>query len=483
MIRSGLIFLFLLFITCGSLKAQYGDSFPIGKRRMNIPAFNKQIEELLLQSGVPALSLAIIDNNQVVFYHNYGYKNKKTGEKVDENTLFEACSLSKQFLVFLAHKMVDEGKLDLDKPVYQYLKFDLLEYDPRYKLITSRMILNHSSGLENWARENNPDKLEIISNPGDHYTYSGEGYNYLARVMALLLGETEEVYFDKLVFNPLQLHHTYSHFTADGKFPADYAVGHTKLDQKVEKWINSTPIPSSAINTTAEDYAKLVIGTFDQKHLSEKSIKDILAPETKLEIDGNYKYYWGSGYGIQYSPQDTIVFQSGSNDGFKSWVNYSVVNKSGLVYFTNSDLGMSIGNKLNEITLNTKSPIEKMADLDYQSDILVLLNIYKTRSAEAMFAGIDSLLNKRPVSVETLNILGWIIAGENKVITENIFKKNIKIHPNAAAAYANLGNLYMQQKDYSSAIKCLTQCKTLDPLYENADAMIRECQQRSAEIN
>ena len=76
---------------------------------------------MMADVGIPGASLAIIENDKIIFNQGYGYKNMKEMSSVDKKTIFEGCSLSKSFLVFAAFKLVEEGKLDLDKPMYEYL--------------------------------------------------------------------------------------------------------------------------------------------------------------------------------------------------------------------------------------------------------------------------------------------------------------------------------------------------------------------------
>ena len=108
------------------------------------------------------LSLALIDNNEVVYYNAYGQKECNKNKKVNKRTVFNGASLTKTYLLYTVLKLADERKIDLDKPVYQYLEYPRLEHDERYKLITARMLLNHSSGIENWQDRNDPKKLEIL---------------------------------------------------------------------------------------------------------------------------------------------------------------------------------------------------------------------------------------------------------------------------------------------------------------------------------
>lgn len=108
-------------------------------------------------------------------------------------------------------KYVEEGKLDLDKPLYHYMAYPDISYDERYKKITARMVLSHRSGFPNW-REDEADKmLNIKLEPGTQYLYSGEGYQYLAMVLKHMEGTNWnglEAAFQKKIAKPLGLTHT-----------------------------------------------------------------------------------------------------------------------------------------------------------------------------------------------------------------------------------------------------------------------------------
>src|SRR5579859_2119893 len=224
-----------------------------------IRAMNDSIRKMMQDVGVPALSLAVIKDNRIAYFHTYGYKHLDNKGPANRRTLFQAGSLTKSFLVFTVYKLVDEGLLDLDKPMYQYLEYEPLQHDPRYKLITPRMILSHSSGIENWKSDNNPDTLEIVSNPGERYVYSGEGYVYLSKVVELILHKRYEDYINEMVIRPLRLKRSFSHFSANGEHPRNYAFGHGDFGKEFKKEKLTVPDPAGSMQITARDYAKLLI--------------------------------------------------------------------------------------------------------------------------------------------------------------------------------------------------------------------------------
>jgi CubicO group peptidase (beta-lactamase class C family) len=477
----------ILFISGNGLpvvKAQQPGFFITNGRSINISSFNAEVKKVMKEVGVPGLSLAVIDNGQIAFYNAYGVKQLGTGEKVNGETIFEAASLSKPFLLYVIYKLVDDGKLDLDKPMYQYLPYRPLEHDPRYRLITPRMILHHSSGIENWRWMNNSDTLEILSDPGKKFVYSGEGYNYLAEVVALILKRSNKQYMEEMVFKPLGLHRTYASYSQDGRFPSNYATGHNGLGKEQKKWKNTEPVPSSAINTTAKDYAKLIISIFDGHHLSNDRIRDILEPAIKLKsLDTATYVTYGAGFEVQYSPEDTIVSHAGNNVGYKAYVYYSVVRKNGIVIFTNSDRGRTLIRKLDEMSVNANI-IELGSEYreDYPGYVETLLNTYRQKGADSMFLEIENIKrqNAGKIPNSTLTELGLVFLDESKTIARRILEEEIQLYPASVAAYELLGQLNMEQKEFEQAYRNLSRAKELTPSSQDAEieAEIETCKRR-----
>jgi len=176
--------LIILFSTCYSQhKIKNFKAFDVPTDSINI--FLKTRMDSL---NIPGLSIAIINDSKVVYHQTFGYANLKEKKPVTNKTIFEGASMSKSVFAFFVMKYVEEGKLDLDKPLYQYLSYPDIEYDERYKKITARMVLSHRSGFPNWRENEKDKKLKIKFEPGTAYEYSGEGYQYLAMVLKHIEG-------------------------------------------------------------------------------------------------------------------------------------------------------------------------------------------------------------------------------------------------------------------------------------------------------
>lgn len=455
---------------------QSSQYFKTAGRKVNINAFNAEVNRMMEEVGIPGVSLAVIENNKVAFYHTYGYKQSGQPAAVNDETLFEACSLSKNFMLFMVYQLVDQHKLDLDKPMYQYLEYERLKHDARYRLITPRMILGHCSGIENWKSDFNPDTLDIVSNPGEKFIYSGEGFHYLARVIETILKEPYQDIEKRMVLSQLKLERTFTSFK--DSVPDNYSNGHDVLERKIPKWKNKSVFPAGGVNTTALDYAHLLIGMFNGKYLSRNRINDILHKTTSLDDYFPPNHYFGGGYEIIYTPKDTIIAHGGSNPGYKCQVFYSVVHKRGIIFMTNSDRGKLISQRLVDMSvrLDIKSEFAKQYYEQYPSNAITLLKKYKQAGGDAMIADVGELKNEQKLGVNTLNELGHVFIGIDTAVARKLLTQNITLYPDASRAFYLLGTLDMKQKDFNAAYQDFIKAKALHSEEFTLDFNLRKCE-------
>ena len=179
------------------------------------------LEQLLKDGRVPGLAFAVIRDGKIVETKGVGVRDISTGAPVDQNTIFEAASLSKPVFAYAVLQLVDAGALSLDAPLAKYVP-DYVKDDPRAALITVRNILDHTSGLPNWRSKSNP--LKTYFQPGERFSYSGEGYVWLQRVVEAVTGESINDVMTRLVFDPLEMHQSSYVWRAD--FETNYARPH-----------------------------------------------------------------------------------------------------------------------------------------------------------------------------------------------------------------------------------------------------------------
>ena len=187
-------------------------------------AIDAEVHKLMDSTHAKGMAVAVIDHGKVGYVHSYGVRNAK-GDPLTTDTVMYGASLTKTVFAYTVMQLVDQGKLNLDTPIAADLDKPLPTYgpdpvfpdkygpykdladDPRWKTITPRMCLNHTTGFSNfWFIE--PDqKLHIHFDPGTHFSYSGEGFILLqfaiehgrkAQGLGLDVGDLTKANFDRL---------------------------------------------------------------------------------------------------------------------------------------------------------------------------------------------------------------------------------------------------------------------------------------------
>jgi CubicO group peptidase (beta-lactamase class C family) len=155
----------------------------------------------LRATGARGLAIAVIEPGKPAFIRTYGERNA-AGAKLEPHTIMYGASLTKTVFAYLVAQLADEKKLDLDRPLADYLQKPLPDYgnlpaygnwgdlrgDERWRRITARMVLNHSTGFANFAFVEPDGRLRIHFDPGSRYAYSGEGIMLLQFVLEQGLG-------------------------------------------------------------------------------------------------------------------------------------------------------------------------------------------------------------------------------------------------------------------------------------------------------
>jgi len=175
------------------------------------------IPEYRQLQNIPGVSIALIDDNNVVWADGFGFVNSITKKRVNTNTLFEVASISKVVTAYIALRLVDEGKLSIDKPLLSYLSKEWMPHSIYQDSIKLTHVLSHSSGLSKTKRE-------IMFKPGSAYYYSANGFNLVKDVMEEVTGEKLEELAQRLVFQPLGMKN--SSFVIKDKLLAITANGH-----------------------------------------------------------------------------------------------------------------------------------------------------------------------------------------------------------------------------------------------------------------
>ncbi|MEI9920880.1 MAG: serine hydrolase domain-containing protein [Bacteroidota bacterium] len=343
-------------------------NYSCSKKEKAISFDSSRIEKLIsawmTEFKVPGASVAYIQHGELAWNKAFGVRSTATNEPVDTDTLFEAASVSKTVFAYAVMKLVETKVLSLDRPLSEYYPELFADGDPRMKLITTRHVLSHATGLPNW-RESNPLKLKF--DPGTGFGYSGEGFYLLQTVVSHLKGKifdqpcgtyeaTTKVcatdiaeYMKQNVLVPNGM--TSSTYEIDYPTAKNVAIPHDQQGEPYHKnSFNAANVARYAsaggLVTNAKEYAQFLIGLFrpkvdDHYLLNAASINNMLRPQTRLpkgeEIDGCQQ--WALGWGIKEQPEGKLIVHSGGQQGIISLTMASIEHQDGFVIFTNSDNG------------------------------------------------------------------------------------------------------------------------------------------------
>lgn len=301
----------------------------------------KQMEE----AKVPSLSIALIRDAKLLWSQGFGVKSTASKEPVTTDTVFSAQSLSKPIFAYAALKMCGRGLLDLDTPLTEYLPEPYIPNEPRLKLVTMRHVLSHTTGFPNWRPSGKP--LKVLFTPGERFSYSGEGYVYLQRVIEHLSGQPLADYMKENLLEPFGMHSSnYVWIDAYEKG----AEGHDREGKPLGRPHWSKANAAASLYSTPTEFAKFIIKILqpskkDPYHLSEDMVEEMLKPQIRVY----FSISWGLGWGIQHSDNADSFWQWGQGYRESSFQAFAIGFKEqgiGVVIMTNSANGLRICEKI-----------------------------------------------------------------------------------------------------------------------------------------
>jgi CubicO group peptidase (beta-lactamase class C family) len=249
-------------------------------------ALDARAKEIMARTHANGLAIAVIEDGRVSSVAAYGIRNAKS-EPLTTDTVMYGASLTKAVFAYGVMKLVEEGRVDLDRPVADllprplpaYAGYESLAGDPRWRAITPRMVLTHSTGLANFAFIEPDHRLHIHFDPGTRYAYSGEGLLLLQLVLEqglrLDLRSFTDGYLRGLGMTrtSLQWRDDFATNLADGWNDEGKAVPH---DQR-----GTVRVPGS-MDTTIADMATFAAALVSGKGLTKAAAAELRRPQLAI---------------------------------------------------------------------------------------------------------------------------------------------------------------------------------------------------------
>jgi CubicO group peptidase (beta-lactamase class C family) len=308
----------------------------------------KKFEEFALLAGTPALQIAYWDAKNVDLYA-IGKKDASKPDLIDNETIFQAASLTKVVAAYLYLILYDKGLFDLDKPLSSYYNYERLSEDKHKDLITARHVLTHSSGMVNWEKGAGTagwetTKIKTLFKPGERFMYSGEAMFYLQKVVEHLTGKSLTQLCKEHIFEPFGMKN--SSMSWLDRFEGNISIAHRDINKSfgyIHKFKDSNA--AYTMYTTAADYMTFILnGVLQGKGLSKK-VHDLLLKSSysalqRNDVLGGYnKKRACHGVMQQINEQGTAYCHTGSNGGFRCAFIIYPDKKQAVALFTNSNDG------------------------------------------------------------------------------------------------------------------------------------------------
>jgi CubicO group peptidase (beta-lactamase class C family) len=241
------------------------------------PAVETAIGHLIAATDVPGIALAVVRAGRLERTICCGVRNVRLPLAVDEDTVFDAASLSKPVFAHVVLQLADQGALSLDAPLADYLPGYIVA-DERALSITARHVLSHSAGLPNWRNDDLP--LRTYFAPGERFSYSGEGFLYLQKATEALTGEKLHDLATRLVLEPFGM--ARSSFVWDWRFDNNRATPHDDFGRPRVSWKPGEGNAASMLQTTATDYARYLLHVMNGSRLQPETSRLWLRPHIEV---------------------------------------------------------------------------------------------------------------------------------------------------------------------------------------------------------
>ncbi|OGU62935.1 MAG: hypothetical protein A2V66_10040 [Ignavibacteria bacterium RBG_13_36_8] len=365
----------------------------------NEEALDQYIKAAVDSLNVPGLAVGIVKDGNVIFAHGYGFRNTLTGDPIDPQTVFTIASCTKAFTAAAIGILVDEGKLNWDDIVTDYLPgFQL--YDP---YVTKEMrisdLLTHRSGLTtfdgdllwygtDYSRKDVVHRIrELPLKNGFRYKYGYQNVMFITagEVIESVTGKTWDDFLKERIFKSIGMNST-STTKQELLNTKDKAFPH--LNKEPMEFLNYDNCgPAGSINSNVDDLLKWVTMWLnngkvnDEQIISPASIRMVTSSQTILnggpgnEIGGTHFRNYGMGWFlIDYSGRK-VISHDGGLPGYMSRVLWVPEDNFGLVILTNelSAILNPVAYKILDLFLNDK-------DKDYITDAVASIKRYQKYS-------------------------------------------------------------------------------------------------------
>lgn len=375
---AAIIFTVSIFLAVRTISAQESSIARPDGSLETFAQIDSTVSQLMHDANVTGVGIAIFHDGKIAYLKAYGSRDTEKSLPLTPDSVMTSASLSKAAFATMVMRLVDDGALDLDKPVYRYLPKPLPEYphwadlagDDRYKKLTLRILLRHTTGFPNLRAFEDDRKLRIHFDPGTRYAYSGEGIGLAQFCVEAAMRTHLSELMDQNIFQRLGM--TRTSMVWQPRFESDFANGYNEDGMSLGPQQRLFPDAAGSMQTTLRDYATFLSAVMRHKALSARATEKMLS--TQIEIHSAHQFpslaepttkendaidlRYGLGWGLYTSRYGRAFFKEGHDEGWRH-LGLCFENGSGLLIMSNSSNAEGIFKPLIDSLLGeTKFPFE-----------------------------------------------------------------------------------------------------------------------------
>ena len=453
-------------------------------------AFRAQLDAVvpgLLQDYLtPGAAVALVVDGKTEWIAGYGLADVASGRPVTEDTAFNIGSISKSVAAWGVMKLVEQGKIDLDTPVENYLtRWHIPESQFDEQGVTMRRLLSHTAGLSLSGypgfdpaqtlptleqslsgATNGAGDVHLIMEPGTQWKYSGGGVTLAQLIVEEVSGRNFAEYMQSEILEPLGMKH--SVYGWPDRISERAATPYDGMGRPIPG-PRFTALAAAGLQTTAADMARFIEASLTPRVLAVETVRSMQRPAN--DVSPNY----GLGYSVvSFAPDITYIGHGGANTGWMANMGMILQIDNGLMVMTNGSLGASVYGQIfcawrawlsGEETVCPREIGPVIVSTLIREGVDAAIARYRTLRAEKSDA--------YNFSESQLNRAGYaLLQAERTTDAIALFALNVEMFPDALNAHDSLGEAYMTAGDIGNAIASYRRSIELNPGNTNAEKML-----------
>ena len=311
-----------------------------------------ELEAALEAFDVPGMAMATLTACEVDGVAVAGVADLDTGAPVSADTAFEAASLSKAVFAYLVMTLVEDGLVDLDRPLAEEFDYPRISDKAAYAQITPRMILAHRTGLPNWVDEATEFQERSATIPFEFvpdtaYGYSGEGIQLLQAYIEFKTGTPLQQLFEERL-GTVMPQSRFEQPLPSGLSPSRgyEATSQPETGRDMDN-LKQVGMAAGSLVTRAGDFADFLSHVCLQRGLSEESYAEMFRPQSPVpEGESMLPTSWGLGWMTVDLGGARFVGHAGNNDEYRALAGIILETGDGFAIFTNGSNGEALINAL-----------------------------------------------------------------------------------------------------------------------------------------